>query len=245
MSRNFFRENRKRVQQNILDSNFLLPLVANTSICIEEKKAKYDNHLKKVIIENIPVSPDDIRPQSWLIELEIEHPTWGMPQGGKKAEKAIVVLGSDAMRIFIFEMKTTLEPFSGSNPITIFQKFEHSINRILSLLPIYIFENEYNDMPLYFKAIVFYNHEKWTSVTDENFKIQNRTILKCFQNGNGHIEFENMGVSDELELFFFRNSNSNLGELIVDFRDFFIEEWEHNAAIEGNLTCPILKSMPN
>lgn len=51
MSRNFFRENRKRVQQNILDSNFLLPLVANTSICIEEKKQNTITILKKSLLK--------------------------------------------------------------------------------------------------------------------------------------------------------------------------------------------------
>lgn len=107
VTRNYFRENRLAVLKGIENSGFLTPLTqADLPLKISENNK--DASLKEVVIDNVPADEDDIRPRSWILNLEMPKPVFGSIQHTKTTEKALIVLGVDALRIFMFELKSSL-----------------------------------------------------------------------------------------------------------------------------------------
>ena len=163
--RNYFRENRLNVIKGIEDSGFLTPLTQDDlPLKISEKSKK--SSLKEVIIDNVPADTDGIRPRSWVLDLEMSEPVFGSIQNTKTTEKALIVLGNDALRVFMFELKSSLQPYKsdkqeehGGSLNSIKTKMEHTIARISMLLPIQIFGSEFNDIEIVYKGIICYNKD--------------------------------------------------------------------------------------
>ncbi len=250
VSRNYFRENRKAVQKGIVNSKFLKPLTEDDlPLRIVEQKAAA---LKEVVIENVPADSDGIRPKSWLLNLEMDKPVFGTPQHTKTTESALIVLGSDAFYVFMIELKSSLQPYKDAankkddTLESIKIKFEHTIGRISMLLPIYILGSEFNDLPILYKGIVCYNNDNvivTKSKEDRNF--EKSLMFQAFNTKQTTLSLNDVfNRTHEVEVFFFKNPDSQSSSFTLNFEDFFFKEWEAQAAAAGELTCPNLLDLP-
>jgi len=248
MPRNYFRENRIRIQNAILHFDFLKPLSASeTSHSIVEDKNKIGSGLlREVIIDDIPTE-EEPRPKSWILNLEIENPPlFSRPQKVKTVEKALIVLGSDELLIFLLEMKSSLQAHGKDGVEGIRTKMMHSIGRISLLLPIYLLgDDHYNDIKISYKGIIFYNKDASiysTIASDEDFK--NSDFAKAFIAKKDKVFLDDsLNGNHEVELYFFQNPNlpNNPESFSINYEDFFFEEWEYQSSTYGDKTCPIIK----
>jgi hypothetical protein len=247
--RNYFRENRLDVLKGIEESGFLTPLTqADLPLCISENSKT--SSLKEVVIENVPADDEDgIRPRSWVLDLEMPKPVFGSIQHTKTAEKALIVLGSDALRIFMFELKSSLQPYGDSSLDTIKTKMEHTIARISMLLPIQIFGSEFNDIDILYKGIICYDQDNaivTSANTDADFA--RNTMYKAFTERKKMLTLSDVfGRTHPVELLFFKNPHPNQVPFQIEFEDLFFAdsaEWEVPAASNGEMTCPITPHLP-
>ena len=243
--RNYFRENRIAVQKGILESGFLQPLTEDDlpwRVCESNKEAL----LKEVIIEGIPADEDGIRPKSWILSLEIDKSVFGSPQHTKTTESALILLGSKSLLIFMIELKSHLQPFKGSTLDSVKSKFEDTIGRISMLLPTYIFEKEFDNFPILYKGIICYHNDK--DVIEQGKKDPNfakKDIVKALVAKKGIIQLNDVfkGIH-QVEIYFFKKPDSKATSFSIDFKDFFMKDQEYFSALDGDMTCPILRSLP-
>ena len=228
------------------DSGFLKPLTqADIPLKISEKSKT--SSLKEVIITNVPADEDGIRPRSWVLDLEMSKPVFGSVQYTKTAEKALIVLGSDSLRIFMFELKSSLQPYGHDGSLdSIKTKMEHTIGRISMLLPIQIFGRDFNNIDILYKGIICYNQDNEiisNALRDSDFARSD--MYKAFSSGKKVQTLSDVfGRNHQVELFFFKNPRSNESVFQIDFDALFIEDWEIEPASNGQMTCPILKKQP-
>ena len=243
---NHFRENRLAVIKGIEDSGFLKPLTqADIPLKISEKSKT--SSLREVIITNVPADEDGIRPRSWVLDLEMTKPVFGSVQHTKTAEKALIILGSDSLRIFMFELKSSLQPYGHDGSLdSIKTKMEHTIGRISMLLPIQIFGRDFNNIDILYKGIICYNQDNEiisNALRDSDFARSD--MYKAFSSGKKVQTLSDVfGRNHQVELFFFKNPRSNESVFQIDFDALFIEDWEIEPASNGQMTCPILKKQP-
>jgi hypothetical protein len=248
--RNYFRENRLEVIKGIVNSGFLTPLTQDDIPLKISEKSKTSS-LKEVVIDNVPADEDGIRPRSWVLDLEMPKPVFGSIQSTKTAEKALIVLGSDALRIFMFELKSSLQPYNDGCLDSIKTKMEHTIARISMLLLIQIFGTEFNDFEIIYKGIICYNqHNKIIEAAskDANFARSHmyKTFKERFDERKKTLPISDIfGRTHQIELFFFKNPNTHSSSFQIDFQGLFFKEWEIEPASNGDMTCPILKKLPN
>lgn len=249
--RNHFRENRLAVLKGIEESGFLTPLTQSDIPLKISEKSKTAT-LKEVIIDNIPADEDGVRPRSWVLDLEMSEPIFGSIQHTKTTENALIVLGSDALRIFMFELKSSLQPYGHDGSLdSIKKKMEHTIGRISMLLPIQIFGSEFNDLDIIYKGIICYNqdNEIITSANkDANFARSD--MYKAFEKRNEESQkmlpiSDVFGRNHQLELYFFKNPGVHQFSFQIDFQQLFFYEWEIETASNGEMTCPFLKKLPD
>jgi hypothetical protein len=244
--KNHFRQNRIKIQQTLLDSGFLKVLTeSDLPLEIIESKAVIGaKKLRTIFIDDIPVS-DDIRPKTWLIDLEFSKPILATPQNTKTAEKALIILGSDGLYVFMFEMKNTLMPSGDDGILGIKTKFEHTIARILVLLPIYIFNRDFNDYDVFFKGVVCFNDDTSLKQAIQNNTADQRNELITAFKGQNSITLGNyLTGNHKIDVFFLKNPTNNPEEFDISFKTFFKEDWEYQVVCDGELTCPILKPLP-
>jgi hypothetical protein len=246
--RNYFRENRLAVLKGIEENSFLTPLSQlDLPLHISESKA---STLKEVVIDNVPADKDGIRPRSWILDLEMPKPVFGSIQHTKTAEKALIVLGSDALRIFMFELKSSLQPYGHDGSLdSIKTKMEHTIARISMLLPIQIFGSKFNDIDIIYKGIICYNQDNaiiTSAKTDANFASSD--MYKAFVERKKVMTLSDVfGRNNQVELHFIKNPNPSQTFFQIEFEDLFFAdsvEWEVLAASNGEMTCPMIKNLP-
>ncbi len=247
--RNYFRENRLEVIRGIENSGFLTPLTQDDLPLKISEKSKTSS-LKEVVIDNVPADEDAIRPRSWVLDLEMPKPVFGSIQNTKTVEKALIVLGSDALRVFMFELKSSLQPYNDGSLDSIKTKMEHTIARISMLLPIQIFGSEFNGFEIIYKGIICYNQDNEiieTAKKDANFARSDmyKTFEERFEERKKTLPLSDVfGRNYQIELFFFKNPNTKQHSFPIDFSNLFYEEWEKEVASNGEMTCPILKKLP-
>jgi len=250
MPKNYFRENRIRIQEAILDFDFLIPLSeSDIPYSISENKNEAGSGLlREVIINNIPTE-EDPRPKSWILNLEIETPSlFSRPQKVKSVEKALIVLGSDELLVFLLEMKNSLQPYGDNGVEGIRKKIMDSIGRISLLLPIYLFGIDFNDIKINYKGVVFYNKDTSLNsviASDEAFK--NTDFAKAFIAKKDKVFLDDsLNGNHEVELYFFQNPDyqNSPESFSINFEQFFFEEWEYDISVYGEKTCPIIKNLP-
>ncbi len=247
MSKNHFRDNRINIQNAFLSEDFLIPLINEDSYKITEKKAKFEK-LGNVTITGIPCSEDDIRPKSWILDLEIDKPVFANPQFTKTTEKALIVLSEKMLWIFMIEMKNSLQPHNSDKQEgikAIQEKFKHTIGRVLLLLPVYIFGKSYNDIPIRFKGIVLYQNDNnlvTAAKTDKKIEVDN--LYQIFSGQKQRLSLcDAFGTTHEVEIYFKKGKEP----FEVEFKDFFNDKNEYLAAInpKDDTTCPIIKPLPS
>lgn len=240
-SRNYFRENRLVVLKGIEESGFLTPLTqADLPVKISENSKS--STLKEVVVENVPADEDGIRPRSWVLDLEMSKPVFGSIQHTKTAEKALIVLGTDALRIFMFELKSSLQPYEDSSLNSIRKKMENTIARISMLLPIQIFGSEFNDIDIIYKGIICYNQDNAiVSGADRDADFARSEMYKAFIKRKEILTLSDVfGRNHPVELFFFKNPNTSQHTFEVKFEELFFTEWEITTASNGEMTCPVI-----
>ncbi len=244
--RNHFRENRLAVLKGIEESRFLTPL-SEADLPLRISENSKTSSLKEVTIDNVPADEDGIRPRSWILDLEMSTPVFGSIQHTKTVEKALIVLGSDALRIFMFELKSSLQPYGHDGSLdSIKTKMEHTIARISMLLPIQIFSSEFNDLDIIYKGIICYNQDNEiisTANDDDNFARSD--MYKAFKERKKIQTLSDVfGRNNLVELFFFKNPHTNQNSFNINFEELFFNEWEITTASNGEMTCPIIKNLP-
>lgn len=245
-----FRKNRIAVQKAILEQKFLIPLTLNDeSLEVRESKTN-ERQLQSVVIEGVPVAAEN-ETKSWILDLEIANSVFSKPANKKTVEKALIVFAPDKLIVFLIELKNSLhigtENEGGRLGIySIQRKIEDSIDRISLLLPIYVFDDKYDNIEeIEFKSLIFYNHDDnlhqqstvkgTTSLENELFKVwggKQKTISIVSA----------IGEERQVPCFFFKNPNQSKQKdsFKVSFQQFFFEEWEYESAQWGNQTCPVL-----
>ena len=149
-------------------------------------------------------------------------------------------------KCFVSQPKHDFEVKKDDTLESIKTKFEHTIGRISMLLPIYILGSEFNDLPILYKGIVCYNNDN--VIITKSQEDQNLATSLMFQAFNA--KQTTLSLNDvfnrthEVEVFFFKNPDSQLTSFILNFDDFFLEEWAAQAAAAGELTCPNLSDLP-
>jgi hypothetical protein len=243
--RNHFRENRLAVLKGIEESGFLTPLVqADLPLKISENSKTAS--LKEVLIDDVPADEDDIRPRSWILDLEMPKPIFGSIQNTKTVEKALIVLGRDALRIFMFELKSSLQPYGESSLGSIQTKIEHTIARISMLLPIQIFGSEFNGIRIIYKGIICYNQDnEIISTVNKDANFARSDMYKAFNERKKRLTLSDVfGRTHPVELLFFKNPNQAPSvSFQIEFEDLFFAdsaEWEVQEASNGEMTCPFI-----
>ena len=251
---NPFLENRKAVQKAAIDAEFLYPLTKE-DLPLEVIEDKLTSHigssripLKKVVIRDVPVE-DEARPKSWVLNLEIkEPPIFANPPSIKTVEKALIVMGSNSLFIFLIEMKSSLhagvKDSSGRLGIgTLKQKVEDSISRISTLIPLYVFDETYQNLKqIKYKALIFYNRDDAIGhyINTVERDLVKDDLYKIWANKKERTSIISaLGTSYEVEFFFFKNPEQS-ESFEVQFEQFFNRTKEHGAAIWGDQTCPVL-----
>jgi hypothetical protein len=198
----------------------------------------------------IAADEDGIRPRSWVLDLEMPKPVFGSIQHTKTAEKALIILGMDALRIFMFELKSSLQPYGDSSLDSIKTKMENTIARVSMLLPIQIFGSEFNDMDIIYKGIICYNQDNAiVTSADRDADFARSEMYKAFVDRKKILTLSDVfGRNHQAELLFFKNPSPNQVSFQIEFEALFFEdsaEWEVPAASNGEMTCPIITHLPN
>lgn len=243
--RNYFRENRIRVQKAIHNEEFVIPLSATDSTIEIEEKKNPEKKLRLLIIQNVPVS-DEIRPKSWLIDLEKEKGIFSAPQEIKKAEKALAFFTFESLYVVFFEMKETLKPFGEGGLDWIKGKIEDSITRISILLTHYIFGYSYNNLKIKYIGIICYNRDDVSSQVSKDPELARNELYKILSNKQNSLNLEDkFGGMHKVEIKFIKNENSNSAEMMIDLDEIFKEDSEYINVQFVDITCPILKDLPS
>jgi hypothetical protein len=104
---NYFKKNRIKVQKALLETNFWQIFKEEHSpFCITE--TSNSSSLKKVFIENFPISNDDSE-CVFIIHLENNIPVFSKIEHTKTSEKVVLLLASDTIYVFMFELKSSLQ----------------------------------------------------------------------------------------------------------------------------------------
>ncbi len=241
---NGFVENRKRVQEYFLATEFLVPLNAdNVPYEITEDKNKHNGKLASLIIDAIPISTDENYPTSWVIDLEKEGQIFSAAQGIKKGEKALAFLSCTTLYFVIIEMKETLEPYGDGGLQGITDKIAHSISRLAVLLPIYLFDtNEnYKDFQLIYKTIVVYNKDNVSPHASKDETFANSHIYKVFSKQEPFFRCtDKLGKEHKTELFFVQNL-PNSPQATISLATIFensVDKYDFDTCQNVDLSCP-------
>jgi hypothetical protein len=237
MQKNHFKDNRLKIQKSFIDRNFLIPLTKNDlPVIIEEHKAKGHGKLRKVVIENIPVT-DDIRPISYLLELEMEGELFSCPPGYKIVEKAILLFCRNSLYIVLLEMKSSLNPAAIRQ---VEEKIKDSIGRILLFLTHYILDvPAFNDYKINFFTLVLYNADHLTRELQLNSdpSLYSLDLIKIFEGKQSScFVTEPLGGSYKVEVIFKKNAGTE--DFEIDLNDVFNSNNEYNNAIYSEKTFP-------
>ncbi|MDX2303958.1 MAG: hypothetical protein NW226_14220 [Microscillaceae bacterium] len=241
---NFFRENRERVQIALYDSGFL-KIIEKTDLPlqIEEQKAK-EGQLKYVLLDNIPAS-DNIRPQAWVINMEMDKTIFSSPLGFKTVEKAIVFFTCENLYILMVEMKTTLIPYGESGAEAILKKLKDSISRISVLLTTQIFDYEFNNVKIKYFGLICFNNENWTSQGNQDPQFAKNEVYRVFKKLQPDLKInDSLGGDHKVQLFFQKNTSSNPESMTVDLAEIFVNDDEFVNASYTELTFPSLEILP-
>jgi hypothetical protein len=239
-TRNYFRENRIRVQQAIYNQEYVIPLTTDDlPFIIREEKNKKDE-LKLFKINNIPTN--DINPKSWVIDLEIQKSIFSAPEGVKKAEKAIAFLTKTSLYVLLFELKDSLR-----NLDDIKKKFEDSISRISLLVTHYIFGATYNDLEIKYFGYVCYNNNKTETqlIHKQPSNVDYKEMYDIFIGKSNHSFLnDQLGGVHRVIITFIKNTHSNPAEMTIDLDEIFKDDMEYENGQYAEFTCPILKNLP-
>ncbi|MEY4904727.1 MAG: hypothetical protein RLZZ292_2542, partial [Bacteroidota bacterium] len=170
------------------------------------------------------------------------------PQYTKTTEKAFILLSKKMLWVFMIEMKNSLQPYippkkEGIRAIR--EKFEHTIGRILLLLPVYILGSDYNDIPIKFKGIVLYqNDDNLRNAAQKDKLTESIDLYQILIGKKKRLSLPDaFGVTHEVEVFFKKGKEP----FEVAFEDFFTDTHEYRAATNqrDDITCPLLKDLPS
>jgi hypothetical protein len=240
MPRNYFRESRKKIQvafTNDIEAVFLKPLT-NDSLpieIIEAKNKSKDNTLKVVNIDGIPVS-DDIRPISYILDVELTGKLFSAAHGFKTVEKVVLVLTKKTLYVVLIEMKSALDP---SDISKIEEKIKHTIGRILLFLTHYIFDDKlFEDCEIQFTAVIFYNKDALTHHISlkKDLDIESLELTKIFQKKkNSYFVREPLGQEYKVRVEFQHSKSQNYD---FNFNDLFKGDRNYMNAIVDDRTLP-------
>lgn len=243
---NHFAKNRNIVQKSALESGFIKPLTQD-DLPLEITEASAEKgKLKKLILENVPVS-DEIRPKSWLIDLELSKTLFSNPWA-KKAEKAVAFFTCESLYVLLIEMKSSLNAYSkdkddGSTPQSISRKMTESIGRISVLLTTYLFDNDlYNEVKIKYFGLVFYNGENWHQQANIDKDFEMNDLYKVFRKKNDKILLDNthLQTAHKVNIYFIQNPDkqNNIEEITFDLDEFFRDDTEYGNGLYTEFTCP-------
>lgn len=236
---NHFEKNRKLVQKSALESGFIKPLTQD-DLPLEIIEAKAEKgKLQKLILENVPIS-DEIRPKSWLVDLELSKTLFSNPEGFKKAEKAIVFFTCASLYVLLFEMKSSL-PAAVLDSIK--GKFMDSIGRISVLLTTYLFDKDiYTNLEINYLGLVFYNEESLNQQATKDEALKINDLYKVFKKGKDKILLDNthLQTAHKVNIHFIQNPDkqNNIEEITFDLDEFFRDDTEYENGQYTELTCP-------
>ena len=243
-STNHFRENRQNIQKALFESGFV-KIIQKTHLplCIEESKTE-SGKLQRLWIDNIPAS-DLIRPQAWLINMELDKSPFSSPPHFKTVEKAIMFFTCESLYILMIEMKTTLKPDKQGGTIMIREKFEDSATRIALLLTTYVFGSIYNNIRIKYFGIICYNKETWTKEALQDPDFAKDDLYKQFKGSNSNFFLmDKFKEEHKVNIFFSQNNSSNPEEMQLDLAALFTNDYEFENAQHTELTFPRLELLP-
>lgn len=234
-----FRKNRQQVQKALIHSGFLEPLIKDEPIKIREEKAS-KGKLQQITILNFPIS-DKYRPKSWRVHLEKEKTPFSNPPHFKTVETALLLFASDTLLVFLLEMKTSLKPYGDSGLRSIKKKFSDSIGRINIFLSTYFFDESYEGIRIDYKGIVFYNQENISQEALRDSDLRRSDMYRIFDKKIKHTRLSTpLDSLHEIEILFFQNDKTTIETIIIDFKAFFEQDWEHQMAIKTDFTLPTI-----
>lgn len=217
-----FKNNRRKVQKYFFETKFW-ELLEDDTIILEEK----DNNaaLRKVEITNIPVHQD--LEMAFLINLELDVPIVANPPKAKTVEKALLLISEGNCSVYLFEMKSSLQA-ENDDISAICKKFSDSIARISVMLTTFVFDENFKENQLFYKAVVFYNRDN-NLILDANPQLKREPIYKIFEKGKGEMAVTTgLGKIEQVEVYFCKNPvPTNPNVMTIDFHD-FIEEYDYD-----------------
>lgn len=214
-----FKNNRRKVQKYFFETQFW-ELLENNTIILEENDKNAE--LRKVEINNVPINEE--LEMAFLINLELDIPIVANPPKAKTVEKALLLISENSFYVFLFEMKSSLQ--AESNDISaIHKKFSDSIARISVMLATFIFDENFKESKLFYKAIVFYNRDN-NLISEANPQLKRESIYKIFENQQGQMRITALHKVEQVEVYFCKNPVS-ANDMIIDFSD-FLDEYEYD-----------------
>ena len=114
------------------------------------------------------------------------------------------------------------------------------------LLPTYIFEKEFDNLPILYKGIICYHSDKDVieqGKNDPNFA--KKDMFKALLTKKAIMQMNDVFKRiHPVEVYFFKKPDSKATSFSIDFKDFFMEDKEYSSALNGDMTCPILPILP-
>ncbi|MFK7946314.1 MAG: hypothetical protein AB8G11_01900 [Saprospiraceae bacterium] len=232
MENSHFHQNRKRVHQAFFQERFLIPLIDKSEpIIIKENNGKAT--LQEVIIENFPIT-DAARPQSYILDLELNKPILGRIDRTKTAEIALLLFTPKRLVVFIIELKSFVS--NKANKLSsIALKFEHSIGRVSMFLTSFIFDKAtYEKLEIQYVGMVCLHDDKIPNGFKEhqlydNLKSEKEDIF---------ITNTLTGQMEKMIVKFVKSKDEKTPSMTIDFNKIFPKETYNFQADYTALTLP-------
>jgi hypothetical protein len=234
MAINHFHNNRKQVQKALYSSGFI-KVIEDTEYIVEEHQLKVgSNKLREVKFLNLPKN-------AWALDLELKAQS-PFSIAGKVPEKAIAFYTEDALYIIMVELKAQLNYKKTKESQ---EKFQNGIRKIATLLPIHIYDNDFDNIEHRYLGIIAYNESSHLEGTlrSDNTKASKTPIFTAFTASNNratiNLDDDNLGRY-KVDVSFCQNTDIiNSPEYMeIDLVQFFSADASFLTLITNNKNCP-------
>jgi hypothetical protein len=238
-TKNYFSDNRKKIQATFIRENFLTPLSKSDMpySIIEKKNPVGSGKLRELEIDNIP-STDNTRPISYILDLEIEGKIYSLPPTFKTVEKAFLIFTQECLLIILVEMKSGLSPFKEIPAIE--DKIQDSISRLSVFLPNYIFTKvSFNNYPIKYITLVFYNNDNLSGEIGRRADLVHKDLIKIFTKRADHyFVTDDLGETHKVRVKFIKNTGGDPETFGVNFDQIFKDDMDYLTSLDSEKTLP-------
>lgn len=234
MAINHFHNNRKQVQKALYSSGFI-KVIEDTEYIVEEHQLKAGcNKLRETKFLNLPKN-------TWVLDLELKAQS-PFSVEGRVAEKAFAFYTEDALYIVMVELKAQLN-YKKTKEIQ--EKFQNGIRKMATLLPIHIYDSDFDNIEHRYLGIIAYNESSDLEGTlrSDDTKASKTPIFTAFTAEDKraiiNLDDDDLGRY-KVDVSFCQNTDITTSPeyMEIDLAQFFSEDASFLRLISNNKNCP-------